>query len=358
MRFLIRAVPTVCAVLVAAASFALSYVALRDVAARTAAVPEHLAWLTPICVDGAVLAGSASLWASSMRRTKKDPVAVLTVVSLLVISVVINVSHAGPSPLAKIIAALPPLTLLACLELVAGQYRREADAEAEQAHSAPGQVSTATAPLPVTASGRADVVGHVEHPAAAVVVEPEEPAVPAPAPQTPADVLELPGQPGPAVTPGTVTPQAVTPQALTPQALTSEAVSVPAAAPAPSPLVPQSAPVISPTTLARPEPADAAAAAPSRPAAAPKKAQVTQAADAVRPSVVPAAKPAPQATTSRPADASTADRVRELFVAHLAAGGAATDPSLARAFSSELGVSAAHIRRILGPLRLELDNAA
>lgn len=138
MKWWVRGIPTVMAFVVAAASFALSYVALRDVAAHTLAVPADMAWLVPICVDGAVLASSASIWASSMRGTKVDPVAVVTLVTLLAVSVVINVNHAGPEVLAKVIAALPPLTLLACLELVAGQYRSsQRDNHAQEAATGP-----------------------------------------------------------------------------------------------------------------------------------------------------------------------------------------------------------------------------
>jgi hypothetical protein len=48
----------------------------------------------------------------------------LVTVTLVVVSVVVNTNHAGPSALAKGIAALPPLILLGTLELVAAQGRR------------------------------------------------------------------------------------------------------------------------------------------------------------------------------------------------------------------------------------------
>lgn len=125
MRYLVRAIPSLAAVLVGSASFVLSFVALSEVAAEVEAVPAHLAFLVPLVVDGGVLAGSASLWAASYRGTRRDPIAYLTVAGLLAFSVVVNVSHAGESPLAKAIAALPPIVLLACLELVASSHRRD-----------------------------------------------------------------------------------------------------------------------------------------------------------------------------------------------------------------------------------------
>jgi len=125
MRYLVRAIPSLAALVVGGASFVLSFVALSEVAAEVEAVPAHLAFLVPLVVDGGVLAGSASLWASSYRGTRRDPVAYLTVAGLLAFSVVVNVSHAGESLLAKAIAALPPIVLLACLELVASGHRRD-----------------------------------------------------------------------------------------------------------------------------------------------------------------------------------------------------------------------------------------
>ena len=123
--FLVQVIPTASALAVAAASFALSYVALRDVAARTHAVPANLAWMVPVCVDGAVLAASATAWAGSLRGKRMDPIALLVAGTLLTLSVAVNISHAGPSAMAKTLAAVPPVSLLACLELVAGAYRRE-----------------------------------------------------------------------------------------------------------------------------------------------------------------------------------------------------------------------------------------
>lgn len=105
--------------IVAAASFALSFVALRDVAAQTEAVPQYLAWLVPIVIDGGVMCASAVIWAGVAMGRKRQLFPFFVVFVLVAISVVVNAAHAGPSLLAKVIAALPPLVLLATLELVA-----------------------------------------------------------------------------------------------------------------------------------------------------------------------------------------------------------------------------------------------
>lgn len=128
MRYFTRVLPSVASLVVAAASFALSFVALRDVAADVGAVPAGMAWLIPVVVDGGVICASAVIWANSQLRRPRElfPFAVTAV--LLVVSMVINTAHAADAVLAKVIAALPPLVLLASLELVAGQNRtREPD---------------------------------------------------------------------------------------------------------------------------------------------------------------------------------------------------------------------------------------
>lgn len=119
MRWVYRTVPLVSSVVVAAASFALSFVALRDVAARTEAVPASLAWLVPIVIDGGVMCASAVIWAAAAQGRRRQVFPFVVVFVLVALSVVVNTAHAGPTLLAKLIAALPPLVLLATLELVA-----------------------------------------------------------------------------------------------------------------------------------------------------------------------------------------------------------------------------------------------
>ena len=113
--------------IVGAASFALSFVALRDVSIELMAVDPSLAFLVPVVIDGGIIGGSAVIWSYSQEQAKRPIFPFLFVASLVIISVIVNASHAGPSPLAKIIAALPPLVLLGVLELVAAQHRRVHD---------------------------------------------------------------------------------------------------------------------------------------------------------------------------------------------------------------------------------------
>jgi len=119
---LYRLLPALACVVVGAASFALSYVAISEVAAEVGAVPARLSWLVPVVVDGGVIGGSVVVWwAARQRRRLWFPLLFVSV--LVVVSVVVNVAHASEVLLAQMIAALPPLVLLGTIELVAYQFR-------------------------------------------------------------------------------------------------------------------------------------------------------------------------------------------------------------------------------------------
>lgn len=64
---LTRTLPSLAAIVVGLASFALSYVALRDVSVRVGAVPADPGWLVPIVVDAGAVSGSAVIWAASQE---------------------------------------------------------------------------------------------------------------------------------------------------------------------------------------------------------------------------------------------------------------------------------------------------
>lgn len=120
----LRILPPLAVIVVAAASFALSYVALRDVSAHVGAVPAAMAWLVPIVIDGGVIGGSAVIWAQASDGGRRRLFPFLFVGALVAVSVVVNVNHASDVPLAQAIAALPPLVLLGSLELAAAQLKR------------------------------------------------------------------------------------------------------------------------------------------------------------------------------------------------------------------------------------------
>jgi hypothetical protein len=120
-----RFLAALASLVVGASSFALSFVALRDVSVEVGAVPVYLGFLVPIVIDGGIICGSAVIWSLSKETDRRPIFPFLFVGSLVVVSVVVNTNHAGPGALAKGIAALPPLILLGTLELVAAQGRRQ-----------------------------------------------------------------------------------------------------------------------------------------------------------------------------------------------------------------------------------------
>ncbi len=154
-----RLVPIAAAAVVGSASFVLSFVAQRDVAAELGAFPAHLAWLGPVVVDGAVIAASASL----ASQSKRDRVAMGLLVACLGLSVVVNVRHAAtPNALGWVLAGAPPLVLLACIEL-AVRAGRQAGVPAVVApvERPKREPRVATAPVhlrTVTGTGKAAIV--------------------------------------------------------------------------------------------------------------------------------------------------------------------------------------------------------
>jgi hypothetical protein len=165
-----RAIAAATCVIVGAGSFALSFVAQKEVAIELSAVPAGLAWLVPIVVDGGIICGSATIWSRSTEDTKRPVFAYAFVTALLLMSVVINVAHAGTTPLAKVIAGSMPLILLGTLELVAAGGRRLAARTADQS-------AEAVVPTPVTTLTPAADTTVAAAPYLALT-----PAVPAPAP--------------------------------------------------------------------------------------------------------------------------------------------------------------------------------
>jgi len=157
---------------VGAASFALSYVAISEVSADIGAVPGHLAWLVPIAIDGGIMCGSAIIWSASRRGATRPKFAYVFTAAMVITSVIINAHHAADILLAQTIAALPPLILLGTLELVASQGRSLAAAtvasqDADQPATGPREVRATTpaprasfplAPAPAMAGGDLDHV--------------------------------------------------------------------------------------------------------------------------------------------------------------------------------------------------------
>jgi hypothetical protein len=97
--------------------------------------PRWRAHLSPISVDGAMLAASLVMYADARMRNRKDWLAYLTMIAGVVWSVLANMNHDWVSPMAaKAIAAWPPLALAVSVELVLRFVRRLRERSEVQAH--------------------------------------------------------------------------------------------------------------------------------------------------------------------------------------------------------------------------------
>lgn len=112
---------------IAVVTFVTSFDAVSAVGATRGAVAPELAWAIPLALDGLIVVGSAVAWLESLRGGRWHPFPVVLVLVAGALSVAANVAHAdGADPLARALAAVPPVALLAAVELGAWQLRREA----------------------------------------------------------------------------------------------------------------------------------------------------------------------------------------------------------------------------------------
>jgi uncharacterized protein DUF2637 len=130
----------------AVAGFAMSYGALYGLALEEG-VPPRLAWLWPLVVDGFIVVASlAVLHAVLERRSTAYPWAL--VLGFSAVSVSFNVVHAAPNPVARLVAAVPPLALVLSFELLMRQVR--AALAAKLVHATP--------PASVSANGHCPAI--------------------------------------------------------------------------------------------------------------------------------------------------------------------------------------------------------
>lgn len=126
-------------VLIAAGAFVLSFASLTDLAARAGIYPA-LAWIWPIIIDGLIVAATVAIvaLAGHDRRTLAYPWALLflgAVVSTAANSVhaiiTVDQNHGGvPHVVSAVVAAMPPLVLLAITHLTVILVQKAAPAPA------------------------------------------------------------------------------------------------------------------------------------------------------------------------------------------------------------------------------------
>lgn len=168
-------------VLIGLGAFWLSFTALADLAARSG-IPPGRAWVWPLLVDGLIVVATIAVFA--LDQLTGGWYAWTLLISGALVSVAANILHAFvaadatvPAVLAAVVAAVPPLVLLASTHLTVVLIRSTNPAPSPPASTSPDpEVLTATAE--VTSGATPSVQDPQASPASS-----EE--TPAPSPKTP-----------------------------------------------------------------------------------------------------------------------------------------------------------------------------
>ncbi len=107
----------------ATAAFVLSYEALRSLAGENGVKPA-LTWLWPLVIDGAIIVFSLAVLRANLYQERAWYPWALVVIATAG-SILFNVAHAPRAPLARIMAAVPPLALFLAFELLMAQIKSE-----------------------------------------------------------------------------------------------------------------------------------------------------------------------------------------------------------------------------------------
>lgn len=145
-------------VLIAVGAFILSFAALTDLAERSG-IEAHLAWIWPIIVDGMIVASTVAIVALNGhdRRAMIYPWTLLffgAIVSTAANSVhailtVDNLQSGIPALVSALVAAMPPVVLLAITHLTVHMYQKRAEvAQLHDEQAAREQASYAPMPAP------------------------------------------------------------------------------------------------------------------------------------------------------------------------------------------------------------------
>jgi hypothetical protein len=140
---------------VAGLAFVVSFEAISAFAVATGAFPPALGWCAPLLVDTFTAAASLVVWSRS-RAGLGAGYARTLVAAATAVSLALNVAHAPDRLAARLVAALPPLALLAAVELVMSEARRAlahpgAPDRVDAAPPTPAAASTEVLAAPATA---------------------------------------------------------------------------------------------------------------------------------------------------------------------------------------------------------------
>ena len=199
-----RAIGTLTALVVGtvtALAFAQSFHALRTFAEAHQVVPAGWGWMFAATIDGFVLAALLTSLSLSLQQDRgAAPWAVRALaVTAAGISLVFNLQHV-PAGMARWGAAVPPVAVLAGLEVLLLQVRRAVHRQGTTAHLPPKAAAAAAglpAPEPAAAIRQPDAQALPAHPGPTAEADPgTDQAGPAPTGPQPAAVpASLPGMP-------------------------------------------------------------------------------------------------------------------------------------------------------------------
>src|SRR5215472_8516695 len=127
----IKGTTTSCVALLALIAGTVSYLHMHMLVARHGQ-PGWVAALTPLSVDGMIVAASTTLPADSRSGGKGGTLPWALLVAGSVASLAANVAVAQPTLIGRVIAAWPSFALTASYELLTRQVRRSAATDADQ----------------------------------------------------------------------------------------------------------------------------------------------------------------------------------------------------------------------------------
>jgi hypothetical protein len=105
-------------------AFVVSFEAISAFAVATGAFPPALGWCAPLLVDTFTAAATLVVWSRSLAGLGARYARTLVAAAAAGVSLALNVAHAPDRLAARLVAALPPLALLAAVELVMSEARR------------------------------------------------------------------------------------------------------------------------------------------------------------------------------------------------------------------------------------------
>lgn len=151
-------------VLIAVGAFVLSFASLTDLAARSG-IDRNLAWIWPIIVDGLIVAATVAIvaLAGHDRKTLAYPWALLglgavvsTAANAVHAIISVDQAHGGVPPvISAVMAAMPPVVLLAITHLTVLLVQKSAPAPAPKKKPAAAGAMKKTAPAPAAAPTQA-----------------------------------------------------------------------------------------------------------------------------------------------------------------------------------------------------------